>query len=213
MHLDPRMSRRTLIRSAVGGTSGLLLSSLVSDRSWADRQKTPLYKISCTEYSLHRMLAKGDLDNLDFASFVRREFSLRAVEYWNAPFRDKAEDERYLAKMRSRAEDAGVEGTVILVDGEGHLGDPDATRRNEAVDRHKKWVTCAARLGCHSIRVNAHSNGSYDMVAAISVLQVEAAEFCSHNKNRIAARRGRKCAGNAQCIESGMATHETDMGS
>jgi len=162
MDLDPSMSRRTLIRSAVGGTAGLLLNSLASDRSWADSQEKPLYKISCTEYSLHRMLAKGDLDNLDYAPFVRREFSLRAVEYWNAPFRDKAEDERYLAEMRSRAEDAGVEGTVILVDGEGYLGNPDATRRNEAVDRHKKWVTCAARLGCHSIRVNAHSSGSYD---------------------------------------------------
>ena len=162
MDLDHSMSRRTLIRSAVGGTTGLLLNSLASDRSWADSQEKPLYKISCTEYSLHRMLAKGDLDNLDYAPFVRREFSLRAVEYWNAPFRDKAEDERYLAEMRSRAEDAGVEGTVILVDGEGHLGNPDATRRNEAVDRHKKWVTCAARLGCHSIRVNAHSSGSYD---------------------------------------------------
>lgn len=162
MDLDQGMSRRTLIRSAVGGTAGLLLNSLASDRSWADSQEKPLYKISCTEYSLHRMLAKGDLDNLDYAPFVRREFSLRAVEYWNAPFRDKAEDERYLAEMRSRAEDAGVEGTVILVDGEGYLGNPDATRRNEAVDRHKKWVTCAARLGCHSIRVNAHSSGSYD---------------------------------------------------
>ena len=162
MDLDHSMSRRTLIRSAVGGTAGLLLNSLASDRSWADSQEKPLYKISCTEYSLHRMLAKGDLDNFDYAPFVRREFSLRAVEYWNAPFRDKAEDERYLAEMRSRAEDAGVEGTVILVDGEGYLGNPDATRRNEAVDRHKKWVTCAARLGCHSIRVNAHSSGSYD---------------------------------------------------
>ena len=162
MDLDHSMSRRTLIRSAVGGTTGLLLNSLASDRSWADSQEKPLYKISCTEYSLQRMLAKGDLDNLDYAPFVRREFSLRAVEYWNAPFRDKAEDERYLAEMRSRAEDAGVEGTVILVDGEGHLGNPDATRRNEAVDRHKKWVTCAASLGCHSIRVNAHSSGSYD---------------------------------------------------
>ena len=162
MDLRNSMTRRTWFHSTSCSTAYFLLSGLGGERCMAASQKKPLYKISCTEYSLHRMLAKGDLDNLDYAPFVRREFSLRAVEYWNAPFRDKAEDERYLAEMRSRAEDAGVEGTVILVDGEGHLGNPDATRRNEAVDRHKKWVTCAARLGCHSIRVNAHSSGSYD---------------------------------------------------
>ncbi|HJN65671.1 MAG TPA: sugar phosphate isomerase/epimerase family protein [Pirellulales bacterium] len=162
MDMQNSMTRRTWFCSASGGTAGLLLSGLAADRCMAAPEKKPLYKISCTEYSLHRMLAKGALNNLDFAPFVRTEFSLRAVEYWNRPFNDKAEDKTYLAEMRKRADDAGVEATVILVDGAGHLGDPDAKLRNEAVDRHKKWVHCAAQLGCHSIRVNAHSKGSYD---------------------------------------------------
>ena len=41
-----------------------------------------------------------------------------------------------------------------MVDGEGDLADPDESKRNAAVDNHKKWVDAAAELGCHSIRVN-----------------------------------------------------------
>lgn len=162
MDLQTSMTRRRWFCSASFSAACLLLSDLASNRCMAASQKQPLYKISCTEYSLHRMLANGTLKNLDFAPFVRTQFSLRAVEYWNRPFNDKAEDKAYLAEMRKRADDVGVVATVILVDGAGHLGDPDTKLRNEAVDRHKKWVHCAAKLGCHSIRVNAHSKGSYD---------------------------------------------------
>lgn len=32
----------------------------------------------------------------------------------------------------------------------------------KTVDNHKKWVDAAAQLGCHAIRVNAGSQGSYE---------------------------------------------------
>ncbi len=156
------LSRRNWIAAALSGGIGWLLDRPLLVSSWANESPTALYKISCTEYSLHRMLAAGKLDNLNFATFVAKEFGLNAVEYWNAPFKNKAEDRTYLREMRSRADGAGVRGTVILVDGEGHLGDPDAALRSKAVDRHKKWILCAKELGCHSIRVNAHSEGTYD---------------------------------------------------
>ena len=121
-----------------------------------------LFKVSCTQYSLHRLIGSGELDNLDYTAFVKNEFGLDGVEYWNHPFFKKAEDAKYIQEMRKRADDVGVQGLVILIDGEGHLGDPDDKQRVDAVDRHKKWVTCAKELGCHSIRVNAKSTGSYD---------------------------------------------------
>ena len=49
-----------------------------------------------------------------------------------------------------------------MCDGEGKLGDPDQEARNKAVQNHKKWLEAAKFLGCHSIRVNAASNGSYE---------------------------------------------------
>ena len=126
-----------------------------------EKKKKPLYKISLTQYSLHRMIGGGKLDNMDFTAFTRKEFGIAAVEYWNRPFFDKAKDKAYIGKMRKRADDVGVGATVILIDGEGNLGDPDAAKRKDSVERHKKWVEAARKLGCHSIRVNARSKGSY----------------------------------------------------
>ena len=47
-----------------------------------------------------------------------------------------------------------------MVDGEGDLADNDENKLNEAVENHKKWVDAAKALGCHSIRVNAHGQGT-----------------------------------------------------
>jgi sugar phosphate isomerase/epimerase len=155
-----RSSRREFLQTAIAGSAAALAMSPFD--VFAAGEKKPLYKISCTEYSLHNMIGAKKLDNLDYAGFVKKTFDLDAVEYWNRPFFTKANDKKYITDMRKRADDAGVSGTVILIDGEGNLGDPDEKKRIDSVDRHKKWVEAAKALGCHSIRVNARSNGTYD---------------------------------------------------
>jgi sugar phosphate isomerase/epimerase len=55
-----------------------------------------------------------------------------------------------------------VKSLLIMVDGEGQLGDADDASRKQAVENHYKWLSAAKHLGCHSIRVNAASSGSYE---------------------------------------------------
>ncbi|MEX0701206.1 MAG: sugar phosphate isomerase/epimerase family protein [Planctomycetales bacterium] len=155
-------TRREFLKVSASAAAATALIALPRGFARAAGEKKLLYKISCTEYSLHRMIAKKELDPLDYPAFVKKTFEIDAVEYWNGPFGDKAKDANYIGDMRKRADDAGVKATVILIDGEGNLGDPDEAKRNEAVDRHKKWVEAAKQLGCHSIRVNARSKGSYE---------------------------------------------------
>ncbi len=64
--------------------------------------------------------------------------------------------------MKQRCKDSGVESLLIMCDGEGNLGDPKESARKKAVENHFRWVDAAKFLGCHSIRVNAASSGSYD---------------------------------------------------
>ncbi len=64
--------------------------------------------------------------------------------------------------MKSRADDLGVKSLLIMCDNEGRLGDPDEKKRIKAVENHFKWVEAAKFLGCHSIRVNAASEGVYE---------------------------------------------------
>src|SRR5690606_25097252 len=92
----------------------------------------------------------------------RAQFGIDAVEYVNQFFMDKAQDEKYLAEMKKRAGDAGVTSLLLMIDREGQLGNPDGAARTKAVENHYPWVDAAKFLGCHSIRVNAASQGTFD---------------------------------------------------
>jgi L-ribulose-5-phosphate 3-epimerase len=119
----------------------------------------PLFRISLAEWSLHRTLFAGKLDNLDFPRAARQQFGIAAVEYVNQFFKDKAKDAAYLSDLAKRAADEGVTNLLVMCDGLGNLGDPDAAARKKAIENHFPWVEAAKRLGCHSIRVNAASKG------------------------------------------------------
>ena len=120
-----------------------------------------LFPISLAEWSLHRTLFAGKLDHLDFARTAKEDYGISAVEYVNQFFKDKAKDQKYLAEMKKRTSDLGVRNVLIMIDEEGALGDSDESRRKQAVENHYKWVEAAKFLGCHSIRVNAQSQGEY----------------------------------------------------
>ncbi|QDS92687.1 Xylose isomerase-like TIM barrel [Roseimaritima multifibrata] len=157
------MDRRHFLRCSTAAVAATSLSSIALS-SWADKPAAgePPFKISLAEWSLHRTLRSGKLDNLDFAKTAKQEFGILAIEYVNQFFKDKANDQKYLAEMKKRAADEGVESLLIMCDGEGKLGDGDPKRRQQAVENHYKWVEAAKFLGCHSIRVNAASNGTYE---------------------------------------------------
>ena len=127
-----------------------------------ENKKKMEFKISLAEWSLHRMLYSGKLDHLEFCEIAREQFDLDAVEYVNSFFFDKAEDFDYLKEMKNRANDHGVSSLLIMCDNEGDLGDPNQKAREKAVENHFKWMEAAKFLGCHSIRVNAKSEGTYE---------------------------------------------------
>ena len=119
-----------------------------------------LFRISLAEWSLHRALGAGELDNLDFPRVTKEEYGIEGVEYVNSFFKDKAEDFTYLADLKTRCDGLGVASVLIMCDGEGAIGDPDQAARTQAVENHYRWVEAARYLGCHSIRVNAQSQGT-----------------------------------------------------
>jgi len=156
------LDRRSFLKSTAAVGAALGLGTATGSSLMAAEKAEPLFKISLAEWSLHRTIFDKKLDNLDFPAFAKREFGIEAVEYVNQFFKDKAEDKSYLTDLKKRAEDNGVTSVLIMIDGEGSLGDPDDAKRTHAVENHHKWVEAAKFLGCHSIRVNAHSEGAYD---------------------------------------------------
>jgi L-ribulose-5-phosphate 3-epimerase len=157
-------SRRAFLQSSAATFAGLSLAgqSLLAADEPKSAKKEPLYKISLAQWSLHRTLQSKKLDNLDFPKVTKEEYGIEAVEYVNQFFKDKAKDEKYLADLKQRCKDHGVTSVLIMCDGEGSLGDPNDDKRTKAVENHYRWVEAAKFLGCHSIRVNAYSEGSFE---------------------------------------------------
>jgi sugar phosphate isomerase/epimerase len=158
-------SRRRFLAAATAGVMAALPRSLAS----APLQAAPLDRISLAEWSLHRTIFAGKLDNLDFPRAARQQFDIEAVEYVNQFFKDKAKDAAYLADLAKRAADEGVTNVLIRCDGLGNLGDPDAAVRTKAIENHFPWVEAAKRLGCQAIRVNAASKGSFEEQQKLAV--------------------------------------------
>lgn len=155
-------NRREFLAATVSTTAALATSrAALAVGAGSIIDDSPLFEISLAQWSLHRMLRGGEMDHLDFAKAAREDFGIGAVEYVSSFFKDKARDEKYLGQMDKRCKEHDVKSVLIMVDGEGALGAPSDDARAKTVDNHHKWVDAAKFLGCHSIRVNAQSSGSY----------------------------------------------------
>jgi sugar phosphate isomerase/epimerase len=154
------LDRRGFLHATGAASIGLTLAELA--RTSAAAAQRPAYLISLAEWSLNRAIKAGELDNRDFAKAAKQDYGIDAIEYVDQFFRDKAKDQQYLTELKTRAADLGVKIQLIMIDTAGNLGEPEDAKRTAAVERHYPWVEAAKFLGCHSIRVNARSRGSYE---------------------------------------------------
>lgn len=129
----------------------------------APRNDNLFFDISLAEWSLHRKLFNNEITNLDFPLTARDKFDIHAVEYVSTFFKNTKI--HYLADLRDRTVNEGIDNVLIMVDGEGNLGATDSKERNQAVENHFKWIETAKYLGCQTIRVNARGEGSKEEVA------------------------------------------------
>ena len=152
-----KTNRRNFLRTTAAATAGTMLVSPAFAMNGAKSR----YQISLAEWSFHQALFANEMTNLDFPK-VTRELGIDGMEYVNQFFKDKAKDEKYLGELKKIAKDEGVTNVLIMCDGEGMVGHPEKAERVKTVENHKKWIDAAAFLGCHSIRVNAGSRGTYE---------------------------------------------------
>ena len=151
------LDRRTFVRNTFLAASGAALLPSVAPLTAAERRLP--FMISLAEWSLHKTLFAKKLDHLDFPKAAKQDYGIEAIELVNQFFKDKARDQAYLAEFKKRADGLGVKILLIMVDGEGALGEPDAAKRKQAVENHHKWLEAAKFFNCHSIRVNAETGG------------------------------------------------------
>lgn len=163
------MNRRRFLHQTTALTSLTLAPGFLRADHHGGQKK--LFPISLAEWSLHRTIRKGGMTNLDFPKVSKETFGIDAIEYVNQFFKDKAKDKAYLGDLHKRCDGHGVKSILIMIDGEGHLGEDSDSARQKVIDNHKKWVEAAKFLGCHSIRVNAHGKGKDDAEKAANTVK------------------------------------------
>ena len=63
----------------------------------------------------------------------------------------------------------GLENVLIMVDEEGDLSIENQSKRNQAIENHRRWIDAAAQLGCHSIRVNLYGSSDLEIWKSTSI--------------------------------------------
>lgn len=161
--------RRSFLRNTVGllaatPVAGSVLQTETKENAVSD---DPLFMISLAQWSLHRTIRSGELDAMDFAACSTGTYGIKGLEYVNSFYKDRRDDDALPAELKQRSDDVDATNLVIMIDGEGRLGAPEAAERADAIDRHHRWMRIAKKIGCHSIRVNANSEGTPDEQIAL----------------------------------------------
>jgi hypothetical protein len=105
--------------------------------------KKKFFQISLAQWSLHRALFSGKLNNMLFPGKAKKDFGIDIVEYVSVFFDNKESDNVYLKELMQRTQDMHVANHLIMVDGEGDLGNPDDKQRLQSVENHYKWIIAA----------------------------------------------------------------------
>nr|WP_240911237.1 sugar phosphate isomerase/epimerase family protein [Yeosuana marina] len=122
----------------------------------AKTESKPFFKLSLAQWSLHRTFNDDGVSPFEFAK-MSKDLGFEGLEYVSQLYNSQVQEFGFdvvIDSLKTLSELNKMQNVLIMVDGEGNLADPDETKRNEAVENHKKWVDAAQKLGCHSIRVN-----------------------------------------------------------
>jgi L-ribulose-5-phosphate 3-epimerase len=149
------------MRALLGGAAAILAGGCVAGRR-DGAGAAAANEVSLAQWSLHRTIRRGELDPMDFPSFARERFGIRTVEYVNTFYTGRNDDAQWVAELARRSSGIGVANRLIMCDGLGMVGDPDASARAATVRAHERWMDIAVALGCMAIRVNARSAGDAD---------------------------------------------------
>ncbi len=126
-----------------------------------ETQAEPFFELSLAQWSIHKMIREDSVDPYSFAEKAKA-WGFSGLEYVSQLYDPELKNANYspeamaafVEKSNAAAKKHGMKNVLIMIDRQGNLAVTDAKERQEAVERHYKWVDAAAAMGCHAIRVN-----------------------------------------------------------
>ncbi|HEV2425286.1 MAG TPA: sugar phosphate isomerase/epimerase family protein [Terriglobia bacterium] len=133
----------------------------------------PFREVMDSPFYRRRNPGKTGMDLPAFAAMVAERFNLRNIEIWSPHVQARTPAD--LAALRAGIEKPGVRVINIAADLRQSVYDPDADRRQAAVDGGRQWVDIAVAIGSPGIRLHvaeAHGAAPDFKLAADSLRQV-----------------------------------------
>lgn len=147
----------------------LVLSSCKNEEKKIE--KDTFFKLSLAQWSIHKYVLNEQKSPFHFA-FQAKKMGFEGLEYVSQLYTKEIEKLGFdvvIDSLKTISEKEKMQNVLIMVDNEGDLADPDEAKRDEAVEKHKRWVDAAAKLGCQSIRVNTFGSNDPDIWRAAVV--------------------------------------------
>ena len=110
----------------------LAFTAAVPGISPALRAQNGRFRTSLAEWSLHKSIRSQMMTNLEFPQIAKEQFGIGGIEFVNTLW--EAPTQYYLGRLKANMKKFGVEGVLIMCDGEGNTGDPD-----EALATCRRW--------------------------------------------------------------------------
>lgn len=156
-------SRRSFLTQGALGLAAATLAgrtaSAAHHQSKGAAHDDTWFDISLAQWSLNKDFWSGKRDKMRFAEITKRDFGVNAVEYVNQ-FYLEGFTQAVTQELKKVSDGEGVKNVLIMCDRCGLLGDPDPKKQTASVEAHIPWLEAAQTLGCHAIRVNAHTDKS-----------------------------------------------------
>ena len=149
------MNRRQFVQAAAAGIGLGALRSQAANGPVCSFPGTPRERLAVASYPFRKDVnpKNGKLTLLEFPKMVADRFGVFGIEPLDEHF--PSIDAAYLARFRAALRDAKAHVVNIPVGRlEASFYDPDAHKRQIAVDNARKWVDVAVAIGSPSIRAH-----------------------------------------------------------
>ena len=169
-------------RQFLGYSASLgLCSGMIPGVLSAKHHKSERFTLGLSQYSLRALLRDGSLDALDFPQFTVDQFAINAIDLWEGGLpKDKLDDAKYLAKMRSKADKAGTDLFLLM---SGAL-DASKEKREASSVRISKSFDRASQFGAPLVRIFLKAPGTDPKIgleASVEALKPLADEAAKKN--------------------------------
>ena len=154
--MNQPISRKNFLLQSSAVVTGLVGGMLPTSLS-AKHHMPQRFSLGLSQYSLRTLLRDGSLDALDFPKFTVDQFGIKAIDLWEGGLpKDKLDDSKYLAKMRTKAEQAGTDLFLLM---SGAL-DASQEKREASSARIRKSFDRASQLGAPLVRIFLKAPGT-----------------------------------------------------